>query len=98
MTWEKLLAQFWLDTRIPVSNDLDDWRALSEDEKDTVAKVFGGLTLLDTLQSENAIARLEKSARTKHEIAVYSNIKMMESVDSDCADLISRNAYLAKLV
>lgn len=25
-TWEKLTEQFWLDTRIPLSNDLADWR------------------------------------------------------------------------
>ena len=47
-TWEKLTEQFWLDTRIPLSNDLDDWRKLSAEEKDLVGKVFGGLTLLDT--------------------------------------------------
>ena len=29
-TWEKLTEQFWLDTRIPLSNDLDDWRTLSQ--------------------------------------------------------------------
>ena len=45
-TWEKLTEQFWLDTRIPLSNDLDDWRKLSADEKDLVGKVFGGLTSL----------------------------------------------------
>ena len=48
-TWEKLTEQFWLDTRIPLSNDLDDWRKLSAEEKDLVGKVFGGLTLLDTM-------------------------------------------------
>lgn len=32
-TWEKLTEQFWLDTRIPLSNDLDDWRTLSQLEK-----------------------------------------------------------------
>ncbi len=32
-TWEKLTEQFWLDTRIPVSNDLDDWRQLDDDHK-----------------------------------------------------------------
>ena len=32
-TWEKLTEQFWLDTRIPLSNDLDDWRKLSNIEK-----------------------------------------------------------------
>ena len=49
-TWEKLTEQFWLDTRIPLSNDLDDWRKLSAEEKDLVGKVFGGLTLLDNLK------------------------------------------------
>ena len=32
-TWEKLTEQFWLDTRIPVSNDLDDWRELDDDHR-----------------------------------------------------------------
>jgi ribonucleoside-diphosphate reductase, beta subunit len=54
-TWEKLTEQFWLDTRIPLSNDLDDWRKLSVAEKDLVGKVFGGLTLLDTMQSQSGV-------------------------------------------
>lgn len=80
LTWEKLTEQFWLDTRIPLSNDLDDWRKLSPVEKDMVGKVFGGLTLLDTLQSEDAIERLRLSTRTQHEEAVLNNIQFMESV------------------
>ena len=39
-TWEKLTEQFWLDTRIPLSNDLDDWRTLSQLEKDTCIRRF----------------------------------------------------------
>ena len=31
-TWEKLTEQFWLDTRVPLSNDLDDWRKLPQNE------------------------------------------------------------------
>ena len=80
LTWEKLTEQFWLDTRIPLSNDLDDWRTLSAAEKDMIGKVFGGLTLLDTLQSEDAIERLRQSIRTQHEEAVLNNIQFMESV------------------
>lgn len=79
-TWEKLTEQFWLDTRIPISNDLDDWRKLSAQEKDLVAKVFGGLTLLDTLQSEVGVESLVPHARTQHEVGVYKNISFMESV------------------
>lgn len=79
-TWEKLTEQFWLDTRIPISNDLGDWRKFSAEEKDLVGKVFGGLTLLDTLQSEEGAVMLMKDARTQHERAVLSNIDFMESV------------------
>ena len=80
MTWEKLTEQFWLDTRIPLSNDLDDWRTLSALERDIVGKIFGGLTLLDTLQSENGVDAIRKDVRTKHEEAVLNNIQFMESV------------------
>lgn len=79
-TWEKLTEQFWLDTRIPLSNDLDDWRTMTDSEKELVGLVFGGLTLLDTLQSENGIESLRRDIRTPHEEAVLNNIQFMESV------------------
>ena len=79
-TWEKLTEQFWLDTRIPLSNDLDDWRSLSDAEKEMVSHVLGGLTLLDTVQSESGMAQLKDAVRTPHEEAVLNNIAFMESV------------------
>lgn len=79
-TWEKLTEQFWLDTRIPLSNDLGDWRKMTEAEHTLVGHVFGGLTLLDTLQSEEGINSLRKSITTQHEEAVLNNIQFMESV------------------
>ncbi|WP_416353224.1 class 1b ribonucleoside-diphosphate reductase subunit beta [Agrilactobacillus fermenti] len=79
-TWEKLTEQFWLDTRIPLSNDLDDWRTLNATEKNVVGHVFGGLTLLDTLQSQDGIDQLRKDVRTPQELAVFNNIQFMESV------------------
>ena len=79
-TWEKLTSQFWLDTRIPLSNDLDDWRTLSPAEQTVVGHVFGGLTLLDTLQSQDGIQAMLKDVRTQAETAVFNNIEFMESV------------------
>ncbi|GAW99829.1 class 1b ribonucleoside-diphosphate reductase subunit beta [Secundilactobacillus mixtipabuli] len=79
-TWEKLTEQFWLDTRIPLSNDLDDWRELDDNHKWVVGHVFGGLTLLDTLQSQDGMASLRKDTKTQHEMAVLNNIQFMESV------------------
>lgn len=80
LAWEKLTSQFWLDTRIPISNDLDDWAALSPQEKKLVQRVFGGLTLLDTMQSESGIEHIRKDIRTPQEEAVLNNIQFMESV------------------
>lgn len=79
-TWEKLTSQFWLDTRIPLSNDLDDWRTLNKEEQTVVGHVFGGLTLLDTLQSQDGIQAMLKNVRTQAETAVFNNIQFMESV------------------
>lgn len=79
-TWEKLTQQFWLDTRVPVSNDLGDWRNLSPEEHTLVERVFGGLTLLDTLQSQDGINELRKDVRTQEEKACFNNIQFMESV------------------
>lgn len=79
-TWEKLTEQFWLDTRIPLSNDLDDWRNFNDAQKENIGLVFGGLTLLDTIQSESAIEALRQDIRTPHEEAVLNNIQFMESV------------------
>lgn len=79
-TWEKLTSQFWLDTRIPVSNDRNDWRLLSLEERDVINKAFVGLTLLDTLQSEEGANVMRENVRTQHEEAVLNNILFMESV------------------
>lgn len=40
-TWEKLTEQFWLDTRIPVSNDMQDWRELDDDHRWSWATFLG---------------------------------------------------------
>jgi len=79
-TWEKLTSQFWLDTRIPVSNDRGDWRQMSPEERDAVSKALVGLTMLDTLQSEEGANVMRDDVRTQHEEAVLNNILFMESV------------------
>lgn len=79
LTYEKLTSQFWLATRMPVSKDLSDWGKLPDVEKRLVERVFVGLTILDTLQSEVGVDSLKPDVRTKHETAVLNNIVFMES-------------------
>lgn len=80
LTWDKLNSQFWLDTRIPVSNDLDDWRSFTEEERNVVNKAHAGLTILDTLQSEEGAKKVRENASSQHEISVLNQIQFMEAV------------------
>lgn len=80
LTWDKLNSQFWLDTRIPVSNDLDDWREFTEEERNVVNKAHAGLTILDTLQSEEGAKKVREDSKTQHELAVLNQIQFMETV------------------
>lgn len=78
--WDKLVQNFWIDTKIPLSNDLSSWATLTDEEKLTTVRVFTGLGLLDTVQSAVGSVSLIPDARTQHEEAVYTNIAFMESV------------------
>ena len=78
--WDRLTANFWLDTKVPVSNDLDSWRKMTPDEQEVVKRVFASLTLLDTVQSSIGAPKLQTFAATQHEEAVFANIGFMEAV------------------
>lgn len=78
--WNKLTGNFWLPEKIAVSNDLPAWRNMTEQEKTLTARVFAGLTTLDTIQASVGAISLIPDATTQHEEAVYTNIAFMESV------------------
>ncbi len=78
--WDKATAQFWLDTRVPVSQDMSDWQSLTDDERDVVKKAVGGLALLDTLQSEAGCHVMRDDVLTRKETAVLNDFLLMESI------------------
>ena len=78
--WDRLTGNFWLPEKVPVSNDLQSWKTLTEHEQQTTMRVFAGLTLLDTIQGTVGAVSLLPDAKTPHEEAVYTNIAFMESV------------------
>lgn len=78
--WNRLTTNFWLPEKIPLSNDLASWETLTADEKFLTAKVFAGLTLLDTLQSSVGMIKIMDDAQTPHEEAVIANMVFMEAV------------------
>ena len=78
--WNRLTSNFWLPEKVPLSNDIQSWATLTEDEKLLTMRVFTGLTLLDTIQGTVGAVSLIPDAVTPHEEAVYTNIAFMESV------------------
>ncbi|ACQ78364.1 Ribonucleoside-diphosphate reductase [Beutenbergia cavernae DSM 12333] len=78
--WNRLVNNFWLPEKVPVSNDIPSWGTLTDVEKTLTMRVFTGLTLLDTIQGTVGAVSLIPDALTPHEEAVYTNIAFMESV------------------
>jgi ribonucleoside-diphosphate reductase beta chain len=78
--WDKLTSNFWLPEKVPVSNDIPKWNKMTEDEQVTLARIFAGLTLLDTIQGTVGAQRMLEDALTPHEEAVLTNQSFMESV------------------
>lgn len=78
--WNRLTANFWLPEKVPISNDLQSWSTLRDNEKLLTVRVFTGLTMLDTIQGTVGAMSLMPDAITQHEEAVITNIAFMESV------------------
>ena len=78
--WQRLVNNFWLPEKVPLSNDVQSWNQLTDEERLLSMRVFTGLTLLDTIQGTVGAVSLIPDAVTLHEEAVYTNIAFMESV------------------
>ena len=78
--WNRLTANFWLPEKVPISNDIQSWSTLRDNEKELTMRVFTGLTMLDTIQGTVGSMSIMPDARTQHEEAVITNIAFMESV------------------
>jgi ribonucleoside-diphosphate reductase beta chain len=78
--WNRLTANFWLPEKVAISNDIQSWGLLTDQEKSITKRVFTGLTMLDTIQGTVGAVSLIPDARTQHEEAVLTNIAFMESV------------------
>ena len=53
--WNRLTSNFWLPEKVPLSNDIPAWQSLSAAEQQLTIRVFTGLTLLDTIATDDHI-------------------------------------------
>ncbi|ANT62866.1 ribonucleotide-diphosphate reductase subunit beta (plasmid) [Salipiger sp. CCB-MM3] len=78
--WNRLTVNFWLPEKVPLSNDVQSWATLTEEERQLTIRVFTGLTLLDTIQNSVGAPAMMPDAQTPHEESVLTNIAFMEAV------------------
>lgn len=78
--WNRITSNFWLPEKVPLSNDLSDWHAMSATEQTATMRVFTGLTMLDTVQATVGEICQIQDAHTEHEQAIYTNIAFMQAV------------------
>lgn len=70
--WDQQWKQIWFPEEIAVSKDIKQWKEF--EHQDTYKKVFGGLTLLDTVQTNigmNEIARFTPDFQEKAVLTVF---------------------------
>lgn len=81
--WNKLTSQFWLPEKVALSNDLNSWGNMTDEEKTAAMRVFAGLTNLDTIQGVVGAVNILPFALTPHEESVMLNIGFMEAYSGE---------------
>jgi ribonucleoside-diphosphate reductase beta chain len=76
--WKQQTKQYWLETEVPVSKDILKWKSF--EHQDIYKKVLGGLTLLDTLQTNTGMNEISKNIDDLQEKAVLTLFGAMEAI------------------
>lgn len=76
--WDQQWQQIWFPEEVAVSKDLRQWKDF--EHKDTYKKVLGGLTLLDTVQTNVGMNRIVQFIQDDQEKAVLSAFGAFEAI------------------
>lgn len=83
MFYDQNKNQFWVPEEMSIPLDLPSWNKLTEDEQEVYLKVLGGLTLLDTEQTEEGMLYISKATEHSQRKAVLMFMGALEGVHSD---------------
>ncbi|MEW9577348.1 class 1b ribonucleoside-diphosphate reductase subunit beta [Bacillus toyonensis] len=76
--WDQQWKQIWFPEEIAVSKDIKQWQGF--EYKDTYKKVFAGLTLLDTIQTNIGMNQIASFATDLQEKAVLTVFASFEAI------------------
>ncbi|WEZ93276.1 ribonucleotide-diphosphate reductase subunit beta (plasmid) [Lactiplantibacillus plantarum] len=89
-TWEQLTTNFWLDIRIPVTNDQPAWQQLADTQQQAITRMLAGASMLAVYQSEVGTPAIRHDRRTQQEESVLNTITFMKSVHAKSCTTIFR--------
>ncbi|MEJ7218393.1 class 1b ribonucleoside-diphosphate reductase subunit beta [Staphylococcus gallinarum] len=75
--------QFWVPEEFSIPLDLPSWNKLTDDERDVYIHVLGGLTLLDTEQTEEGMLHVAKATDHSQRKALLMFMGAMEGIHAD---------------
>lgn len=90
ITWEKLTNNFWLDTRIPLTQDKKNWQNLALPMQQQIGNMLAAAALSASFQSEVGAPALRSGRRTQQEEAVLNITTFMKSVHAKSCTTIFR--------
>lgn len=76
--WKQQMKQFWLESDIAVSKDILQWKSF--EHKEAYKRALGGLTLLDTIQSNIGMNQIGKHTPDLQEKSLYSAFSFFEAI------------------
>jgi len=76
--WDQQWRQIWFPEEIAVSKDVKQWNDFGH--RDTYTKVLGGLTLLDTIQTNVGMNEIARHAPDLQEKALYAVFAAFEAI------------------
>lgn len=76
--WDQQWKQIWFPEEIAVSKDVKQWQSF--EHQDTYKKVFAGLTLLDTVQTNIGMNHIAAYATDLQEKAVFTVFAAFEAI------------------
>lgn len=76
--WDQQWKQIWFPEEIAVSKDIKQWKSF--EHQDTYKKVFAGLTLLDTVQTNIGMNRVAAYTDDLQEKAVLTVFDAFEAI------------------
>ena len=77
MFWDQQWKQIWFPEEIAVSKDVKQWSDF--EHQDTYKKVLGGLTLLDTIQTNIGMNEIARYAPDLQEKALVYRVRLLRS-------------------